>query len=153
MSEENETESTEIIGESAPIENAEPPTRRARGRPPKNADEKKTDKKTADSGPKKRKSTTKDDNAKLAGQLVGIHLLVAQFTGIQEAVISDAEALMLAEAVNSVCDQYDLAIDGKTGAAIQLFAAASVVYAPRVFHYHARQRAKSTVVEGEFTSA
>lgn len=87
-----------------------------------------------------RKSNAKgktDPNA-LAKNLIGIHMLVATMTGIGEAQISPDEAQQLAVAVCGVCDEYDLAISGKTGAAIQLFAAAAMVYGPRVFMFKMR---------------
>lgn len=87
-----------------------------------------------------RKSSAKQktDPTALAKNLIGIHTLVAMMTGIQEAQISPDEASQLAVAVCGVCEEYDLAISGKTGAAIQLFAAAAMVYAPRVFMFKMR---------------
>lgn len=80
----------------------------------------------------------KTDPTALAKNLIGIHTLVAMMTGIQEAQIGPEEANQLAVAVCGVCEEYDLAISGKTGAAIQLFAAAAMVYAPRVFMFKMR---------------
>lgn len=88
-----------------------------------------------------RKSGKKSDMdpASLAKQLVGIHQLVAMITGIPEAQIQEEEGKALATAIVGVCNEYDLSVDGKTGAAIQLFAAAAMIYTPRVLHYNGRK--------------
>lgn len=72
------------------------------------------------------------DPIAIGNQLVGIHQLVAMFTGTPEMQISPEEGKALGEAVVGVCNEYGLSVDGKTGAAIQLFAACAMIYAPRV---------------------
>lgn len=72
------------------------------------------------------------DPVAIGNQLVGIHQLVAMFTGTPEMQISPEEGKALGEAVVGVCNEYGLSVDGKTGAAIQLFAACAMIYAPRV---------------------
>lgn len=119
----------------------EPPKPR-RGRPPKDPNAVKTEKVVKDTGPavKARKKTTYDPQL-LAKQLFGLHTMAAQMTGIPEAQISSDEAMMLANSVIGVAEQYDLSIDGKTGAAIQLLATAAMIYAPRLLHIKARAKA------------
>jgi len=46
-----------------------------------------------------------------------------------------------------VCDQYSLSVDGKTGAAIQLLAAAAMIYAPRAFMIKRRLEEQRKVAE------
>ena len=130
-------------------EGQEPPKKRGRGRPPGS-----TNKAKKEDGPKKRKQSTKSDNEKMARQICGIHLVIAQITGIPEIALSENDGVALAESVNNVCDQYDLAIDGKTGALIQLAGTAAMIYGPRVFAFHARmnsaQNRKGETVDGEY---
>lgn len=87
-------------------------------------------------GPKPKNN--KGDSKTLAKSLVGIHQLAAMVTGIPEAQLSEPEGEALAEAVIAVCEEYGLNIDGKTGAAMQLFGACAMIYGPRVFAFKVR---------------
>jgi hypothetical protein len=75
----------------------------------------------------------------LTKQLKGIHALAANLLPIRMPdgklllELSDTEATQLANAITGVAKEYDLALDGKTGAAIQLLAAAAMIYGPRVY--------------------
>lgn len=93
-----------------------------------------------DAAPKqqrRRKSTV--DASALAKQLRGIHSLAAKLLpipgpdGTKLLELSDIEATQLAEAVAGVAKEYDLELSGKTGAAIQLFGVAAMVYGPRIY--------------------
>lgn len=88
-------------------------------------------------GPKPKGNKTSDP-AVLARSLVGIHQLGAMLLQIQELVITEDEGKGLADAVTAVCEEYGLAIDGKTGAAMQLFGACAMIYGPRYFHFKMR---------------
>lgn len=88
-------------------------------------------------GPKPKGKTS--DAGTLAKSLVGIHALASMVTGIPEAQLSEAEGEALAAGVIAVCDEYGFSIDGKTGAAMQLFGACAMIYGPRVFMFKARQ--------------
>lgn len=77
------------------------------------------------------KTGSKTDVAAMAKQLVGVHSLVAMITGIPEVQLHLQEAEQLASAISNVCDEYGLSISGKTGAALQLAAAAAMIYGPR----------------------
>lgn len=88
--------------------------------------------------PNKKAGGKAADPALLGKQLVGIHALAAMFTQIPELQLSEQEGEQLGAAIINVCDQYSLSVDGKTGAAIQLLAAAAMIYAPRAFHFKAR---------------
>jgi hypothetical protein len=68
----------------------------------------------------------------LAKQLKGVHQMGAMMLGLPMLVLSDPEAVMLAEGFAAVAREYDLSISGKTGATLQLLAAAAVVYVPRM---------------------
>lgn len=113
------------------------PARRGRGRPPANAalqaqqipegSAPKVDK------PKPRAKKNEADAASLGKQICGVHQMVAMMTGMPEMVIAPEEGEMLAKGIMGIADEYGLALDGKTGASLQLFACAAMVYAPRVF--------------------
>lgn len=118
----------------------EPVKRRGPGRPPKSEGpapfetigEEKPKAAPAKRGPKPgSRNTKKNDPAELAKQIAGIHVMASLMTGIGELQLAEEEALNLARAVIGVSEQYNLAIDGKTGAAIQLIAACAMVYGPR----------------------
>ena len=111
-------------------ENTKPPQRRGRGRPKGSTTGAK--KEATKAPPKKRAESTKLDTEKLGKQIVGLHMLVAQVTGLPEAVISESEGKVLAESLDAFCAEYGLALTGKTGAAVQMFGAAAMIYAPRV---------------------
>ena len=85
-----------------------------------------------------RSKSKSSDPTVLARSLLGIHQVAAMITRIPEAQLSEQEGQLLAEAVVAVCEEYGLSIDGKTGAAMQLFGAAAMIYAPRVFAYKMR---------------
>jgi hypothetical protein len=136
----------EPIPEAAPSENPIPPTsavpeseppKKRRGRPPKNPSlnpESPGSSTGTSSGPKKRstKMGTDQINA-LAMQIQGIHAIAAAITNLPEIGLVDQEAAALANSVANMAAQYDLSLDGKTGAAIQLLATAAMIYTPRYF--------------------
>ncbi len=88
-------------------------------------------------GPKPKVKTVSDP-AVLAKSLMGIHQLGAMLLQVPELQLSEDESKGLADAVTAVCEEYGLAIDGKTGAAMQLFGACAMVYGPRYFHFKMR---------------
>lgn len=104
-------------------------------------------------GPRKRSGARKADAESLGKQIMGIHQMLSLVTGFPELAITDGEGKMLAEACISVADEYGLAITGKAGAAIQLFAACSLVYGPRAIAINTRIReqraAGGVVIDGE----
>lgn len=77
------------------------------------------------------RNAKKNNPAELAKQITGLHLMASMMTGVPEVQISDEEGQQLAIAVVNVAELYNLSIDGKTGAAIQLMAACAMIYAPR----------------------
>lgn len=81
--------------------------------------------------PPKRAVYSDEAKSTLARQIIGLHLIASQATGIPELALSEPEAAMLAESVAAVSVEYGLSLSGKTGALIQLIAAAAMVYAPR----------------------
>ena len=156
MSEETtiETDAPVIDGasEAAPEVDAIPDApKRRRGRPPGSINKPKPES-VASEAPKPRRGRPPKNNAQrdvngLARQIFGLHTLAAMATGIPEAAISEQESAMLATALDSVADQYGLSLDGKTGAALQLFATAAMIYAPRVLSVRARVAAQSAAAE------
>lgn len=135
-------------GPEIDVQPAQP--KRGRGRPPKNPPGETGPQKEDPSGtsttstakPRKAKGG-KIDTVNLAKQLVGLHELACMATGNQfpELRIREDEAQMLAGGISSVCEHYDLSIDGKTGAFLNLFAAAAMVYAPRIMSIRHRVNA------------
>lgn len=101
------------------------------------ADDAATPGSAAKPGRKSAKSGLIDAGA-LGQQLVGIHALAAMMLQIPELQLTPPEGDGLAKAVIAVCQEYNLSLSGKTGAGIQLFAAAAMIYAPRLLHYKSR---------------
>lgn len=158
--------------ENAPVENAAaietpaaeevtPPTKRKRGRPsnaeraaesaasvgasPVNDGSARPSKRAKKGAP----SFDKEARLQLANQVKGLHALAAMGTGIPEFNLADGEAVMLADAMATVAEQYGLSLSGKTGALIQLAAACALVYAPRLAAVNARVKAaRAKPVEG-----
>lgn len=136
-----EIETPEIPEQQAP-EN-DPPKKR-RGRPPKNPQlntETVSPGAKSKPGPKpKSKAYGADEIGIMGRQLVGVHQIVAMVTGIPEIVIGEQEAVMLAQSVANVANEYGLEIDGKTGASIQLFMTVAMIYGPRFLQFRARAK-------------
>lgn len=88
-----------------------------------------------------RKSYTQADMGAMAQQLQGLHMMAAATTGLGELQLSDKESIALAGAIVNISEQYDLSIDGKTGALIQLLGTAAMIYAPRFLSVNARIKA------------
>jgi hypothetical protein len=114
------------------------PEKRGRGRPAKDkaAAPVSPTEASAAAAPKSRPKKGRvvyDREAKgqLAKQVEGLHKLAAMGTGIPELEITSAEAEMLGDAIANVCEEYDLSLSGKTGALLQLVAAAGMIYAPK----------------------
>lgn len=119
-----------------------PPVRRGPGRPPGsrnklNGSEPET---AADPGGfgtikrgpgRPRKSAPAFDVSAMAEQIKGLHLIAAMATNIPELVLDDKSAQMLAQGIGAVTKEYGLDLSGKTGAALQLFGAAAIIYVPR----------------------
>lgn len=131
----------EVPADSPAPESTDPPKKR-RGRPPKNATLNAENPGSAGSGesaaPKRRAKASGEKLAAMAKQIQGLHLFVAMGTGVPELQITEAEAGMLASAMSEVAAEYGLSVDGKTGAALQLFGAAAMVYAPRYLAFRKR---------------
>lgn len=102
-------------GEANPVPEGEKPSGSKRGRPSK----------------KKGVSFSGDDISTLAKQVTGLHQLAAIATGIPELQITEEEGQMLGMSIANVAQEYDLSLDGKTGALLQLAAACGMIYVPR----------------------
>lgn len=85
-------------------------------------------------------SFTQEQVSTLANQIVGVHMIISKVTGLPEMIIAPNEGEALAKSVTMVMEEYGFEISGKTGAAIQLFATAAMVYAPRIFAINARAK-------------
>lgn len=76
--------------------------------------------------------------AEMAKQIQGLHLIGAMASGIPEIALNEQESATLAAGIYGVSKEYNLAIDGKTGAALQLFGAAAMVYVPHYLAFSKR---------------
>lgn len=136
----NEIPDGTLPPEVPPVENEGEPPKKKRGRPvgsgkktPENIEAGATGPAAAKAPGKRTKvSYDKETIALMGKQLVGLHLLAAMGTGIHEMQISEPEGYALAQGIVNVCEQYNLSIDGKTGAALQLAMTAGMVYGPRL---------------------
>lgn len=128
-------------GEQGQAPAAAEPARRGRGRPRKDGG--------APGSPKPTKTKAKKatDVEALSKQVQGIHLMLSMMTPFPELAISDMEAGMIAKGLVAVADEYGLALDGKTGAAVQMFAAAAFVYGPRALKIRARLDAQQKAAD------
>lgn len=95
----------------------------------------------------KSKAYSAADVDAMANQLVGLHQIAAMMTGVGELQIDLKEGVMLSRSIVGVCEQYDLSIDGKTGAALQLFGVAAMVYVPRFAHFNKRVKAAKAAAQ------
>jgi hypothetical protein len=143
----------------------EPPKRRGRGRPvgARTQSAPLSETPVADVSepppqPQQRRRRSKAvDTDLLAKQLTGVHEIAAKVTGLPFIKLDQQEAKILADAIAGVAREYDLALDGKTGAMIQLLAAGAIVYGPRVIVFQRMKREmlrnQGVTVEGTSTSA
>lgn len=158
---ENENQENPTVEQTNTNEDIQPanPVRRGRGRPPKNPGESGNapKKESVSGGSSKAKKAAKSGGGVTGEQLMGIHQMLFVFTGQQfpEINLAAPEAQMLASSINEVCNQYDLSIDGKTGAFLQLAGTAAMIYAPRYLAIRVRmaQNQPVDVVSKEVPSA
>lgn len=129
----------QLEGAEKSAESIEAPKKRGRGRPPKTPDILVEEVTEGSEAPKPKRTYTPRKTAKgktadiadLGKQLVGIHAMAAMVTGFNELQLGDDEGEALAKGILDICEQYNLSIDGKTGASLQLLAAAAMIYGPR----------------------
>lgn len=127
---------TNNTDENPPEENPTTEAPKKRGRPKGS-----TNAKPNSEQPRKSANRQAADVAAFGQQLVGIHKLVAMATSLPIMQIDDTEGLMLAKGINAVAEEYGIAMTGKMGAALQLFGAAAMVYAPRAIVIMAQMKA------------
>ena len=111
--------------------------RRGPGRPRKDGQPPQSSAKRPTTPPKAPKASSREeakpiDEAQLAKQLVGVHVMLAMMTKCPELAISESEASQLSHALAQVAAQYDLVVNPKVVAGVQLFAVAAMIYAPRI---------------------
>lgn len=153
---ESETFTFEPIAPEPAEDIAEPQARR-RGRPPGSKNQPKDATKQADpaDAPKRRKRKIKPDDINAAAKrLIGMHAMLAAFTGVPEFQLSEMEAVMLAESGLQVQREYDFEISGRLAVTLTFVATLGIVYVPRVraMAERARKRkedayANATIVE------
>lgn len=141
--------------ETPPVDDA-PPVRRARGRPRKDGSSGPAKESVSGTGAKRgrpaktaaKRVYSQDDVTLLGNQLVGIHRMASFMTQLPEVTILEPEGEAMAKAIITMADQYDLELDGKTGAALQLFATAAMIYAPRIIAIRRRLQKEAPIDVG-----
>ncbi len=143
----------------APIEPEEElvePTPRRRGRPP--GSKNKTSDTVGSGGepqqaekPRRRRRKPKpEDISFMAERLIGLHAMLAGFTGIAEFQLSPLEAKMLAESGLQVQREFDIEIGGKWAVLASFVGVCGIIYIPRLKKagdiVRARKR-KETVID------
>lgn len=93
---------------------------------------------TPASKPTRNKKKGSMDSSALGQQLVGVHQLAAMILGVQELQLSPDDGAALGKAIVAICEEYNLSIDGKTGAGLQLFGVAAMIYIPKYFMFRHR---------------
>ena len=145
--------------QNAPTDSPPEVSAKRRGRPPKSANGATNTLPetpvTGDSPPRvKRKRKAKPiDAALLSKQIVGLHKVAATMTGLRELEISEFEAVMLAESLAAVSREYDVTLDGKVAATIQLAAAIGVIYVPRLVMIKKRAAQAKALRDGSADAA
>lgn len=94
----------------------------------------------------------KPDNSALSKNLMGLHAAAAMIAGNPILQLQQTEADALADGIVAVCDEYELELDGKTGAAIQLLGACAMIYLPRVLAIR-QQRIEQQKQNGEVSDS
>lgn len=125
----------------------EAPVKRKRGRPAmteaeKAARAKAAGKSSAKTAKAKRGPYSNDEISTMGNQIVGLHLMASMALGIPELQLQAQEGERLAKAITDVAIEYDLALDGKTGAALNLILCAGITYGPRFMMVTARAKAE-----------
>lgn len=137
------TDEAPAVDQTATVDNeqaqVEQPPARRRGRPRGSSNP---------AAPRKTQARKADDLKTLAKNIVGLHALAAMGTGLKELMIDEKEGEMLAGAMQAVADEYGLDFGGKTGAAVQLFGAAGMIYAPRIIRIVSRMKKEREETEG-----
>lgn len=133
----------------------EPPKRR-RGRPPGSKNQAQPLSETPIDGTaqpaqpqKRRRRVSAIDTEKLTKQVKGLHEMLAMMLQEEKMRLTDTEAVMLAESYAAVSREYDLALDGKTGALIQLAGTCAIIYLPRFAYMQKKfKQRKAQVIDG-----
>jgi len=102
--------------------------------------------------PKERKKKRKQIGFEsMAKQIQGLHGFVAISTGIPELLLSEDESKLLAEAAVNFANEFDITINPKIVAGLQLFGACAIVYGPRILALKKRaaEAAKQNIVAPE----
>ncbi len=99
--------------------------------------------------PKERKRRKKQIGFEsMAKQIQGLHGFIAMSTGISELTLSEDESKLLAEAAVNFANEFDLIINPKVTASLQLFGACAMIYGPRLLMLkkRANEAAKSKLI-------
>lgn len=148
-----------------PVDEPEPeqeetvdPTPRRRGRPPGSKSKPREaeavsygNKPREAEKPKRRKRKPKpEDIGFMAERLIGLHAMLAGFTGVPEFQLSPIEARMLAESGLQVQREFDIEIGGKWAVLASFVGVCGIVYIPRLKHASQamrKRKQKDTVID------
>lgn len=137
------------------------PSPRKRGRPagsknkPREQTEASNNPETA-TAPKRRKRKPKpEDISFMAERLIGMHAMLAGFTGVPEFQLSPIEAKMLAENGLQLQREFDIEVGGKWAVLVTFVGVCGIVYVPRIkiMTDRAKQRrreAGGAIINGTF---
>lgn len=150
---------TVVSQEQIAVNSSEPPKKR-RGRPPNSSKLGGPESVSSSSASAKAKAKAKtsfsaSDYETMGKQIVGMHEMAAMVTGLPMLRVTLEEGTAVAKALADVGEQYGLAIDGKTGATINLVLTLGMVYGPRLLHIKqarnqaAQQQAANTFENGQ----
>lgn len=90
----------------------------------------------------KKQVYTNEARAKFAQQIMGLHYLAANATGLEDLLITEQQSEMLAESLITISAEYGLSMSGKTGALLQLAGTAAIIYVPKIIVIKQKIRAR-----------
>ena len=107
----------------------------------------------------KKREADPESLEELASKIKGLHQLAYMATGLEDVLITDKQAGMLAASIDSVSREFGVMLSGKTGAIIGMVLTMAMIYAPKVFIVMAKidamKKAKASqsgnVVDGKFS--
>ncbi len=108
---------------------------------------------------KKTREADPESIADLSNTILGFHQLAYMATGLEDVLITEKQAGMLATSMDNVSREFGIALSGKTGAIIGMLATCAMIYVPKALtismKINAMKKAKATqggnVVDGKFS--
>jgi len=101
----------------------------------------------SDTGKPRQTKARKADLALIEKKILAYHQIGAMIAGVPEIALDEKEASFLAPDILAVLDQYEIDIDPRLQAWINLFITASAIYTPHYLVYLARVRAERQMAD------